>query len=156
MYAKPFASLATLASVVAAAPALEHETRATTAWTATGGTEFFLGHPSLNGVEFDLSAPAGYLPDAPAFDVHCLGYYYFSGTAPKGTACAWKGARPEGSSVYASTDYYTLAVTVRHEWLAPGGTTKVNTGVGTLPARPTVGVTLDPFALQVNDTAAKL
>ncbi|KAI0427441.1 hypothetical protein F5Y09DRAFT_316270 [Xylaria sp. FL1042] len=156
MYGRLLASLTTLASVAVAAPSSSHETRATASWTATDGTALFAGHGILSGASFDVSAAAGYIAGAPAFNVRCDAYYVYGGATSEGTACTWKGAQPAYSSVYAYTDYNTLAVTVLHQWLGADNYRKVSSGVGTLPATPQYNVPLDPFTLQVSDTVTSL
>ncbi|KAI8951303.1 hypothetical protein F4801DRAFT_293271 [Xylaria longipes] len=155
MHASLLTSLSVLASVAAAAPAPEHKTRATEPWVATDVTGFLAGHGLIAGASFDISVEAGYILDAPAFDVHCDAYYAYSGGSD-GSACTWRGPQPAYSTVYASTDYDTLAVTVRHQWLAADGFRRVSSAVGTLAGRPAYGSTLDPFELQVSDSVTKL
>ncbi|KAI1124533.1 hypothetical protein F5Y10DRAFT_29346 [Nemania abortiva] len=149
-------SFAALAGVATAAPAPGHKARAIEPWIATDGTALFAGHGILAGAQFDVSAEAGYILDAPAFDVHCPAYYVYNGAASNGTACTFLGPQPAYSAVYAYTDYDTLAVTVRHQWLSAGGVRKVSSAVGTLPAQPAYEVTLDPFPLQVSETTTSL
>ncbi|KAI0120172.1 hypothetical protein GGR51DRAFT_545183 [Nemania sp. FL0031] len=157
MHGSLLTTLAAVAGVVTAAPAASHKARAIDPWVATDGKVLVEGHGIAVGVQFDVSAPAGYLLDAPAFSVHCPAYYVYNGAASNGTACTFSGAQPAYSAVYAYTDYNTLAVTVRHQWLSAGGVRKVSSAVGTLPSAPAYdGTPLDPFSLQVSSAVTAL
>ncbi|KAI0459871.1 hypothetical protein F5B21DRAFT_511107 [Xylaria acuta] len=127
------------ASIAVAVPAPEHKARATEPWVATGATGFFEDHGILSGAEFDISAK-----------VVC------NGAASNGSACSWRDTQPEYAAVYAYTDYDTLVVTTRHQWLAADGVRRVSSAVGTLPGPPRYEVPLDPFKLQVSDGVAEL
>ncbi|KAI0490633.1 hypothetical protein F4859DRAFT_15281 [Xylaria cf. heliscus] len=151
-----FASLSVLAGIAAAAPSSEHNTRDASTWTATGATGLLITHGILGGASFQVSGAAGYLPGAPAFDVHCDAYFVYNGADSNGTACSWTGTQPAYAAVYAYTDYNTLAVTVRHQWLASDGFRRLSSAVGTLPGQPASGVTLAPFTLQVSSAVATL
>ncbi|GAP89103.1 hypothetical protein SAMD00023353_0902410 [Rosellinia necatrix] len=151
------ASITALAGVAAAAPAPEHRARAAEPWIASNGTLLFAGHGIPAGSQFDVAAPAGYIPGAPAFSVHCDAYNNYGGPDAAGTACSWRGERPDKySAVSAFTDYQTLGVTVRHQWLGEGGVRRVSSAAGTLPAPPQYQVILDPFLLAVADAVRDL
>ena len=155
MYGKAFTSLAALASLAAAAPTTVHEARAATTLTATNGKALFAGHGILAGASFDISAEAGYFPEAPGFDVRCDAYYSYSSPAT-GTECSWHGEAPAHNIVYAYTDYNTLAVTLRHEWVAEGGVRTVTTAAGTLPGQPQYNVPIADLPLTVSETSSTL
>ncbi|KAI1192025.1 hypothetical protein F5B17DRAFT_126894 [Nemania serpens] len=153
------ASAAALAGAVAAAPAVEHETRATTSfWTAVNGTTLYITHGILGGASFDLSVAAGYIAGAPGFHVHCDAYYVYNGAASNGTACSWSGGtqQPAYSTVSAYTDYDTLAVTVYHQFLGGDGYRRVSSAAGTLPVRPQDSTPIPPFPLQVSSVVTQL
>ncbi|KAI0195524.1 hypothetical protein F4808DRAFT_474619 [Astrocystis sublimbata] len=81
------------------------------------------------GVKFELSAPAGYTRDAPAFDVSCS--YTYNPDATAYSECA----PLDGSEDSKVTLWYTFVsktANVRHEWAAAGGS-KYRTE-GTSPA----------------------
>ncbi|KAI0201606.1 hypothetical protein F4808DRAFT_459734 [Astrocystis sublimbata] len=65
-----FTTVAALAVTAAAAPALQsRETFAT--WTTSNIQIRWAGHGPINGAQFDISAPAGYIAGAPAFSGTC-------------------------------------------------------------------------------------
>ncbi|KAI1367542.1 hypothetical protein F5Y08DRAFT_298202 [Xylaria arbuscula] len=156
MYGKAFTSLAALASLAAAVPTSVHEARATTTLTATNGAALVAGHGIISGASFDVSAEAGYFPEAPGFDVSCAAYYNYGSGSATGTECSWKGEAPDHNIVYAYTNYDSLAVTLRHEWVAEGGVRTVTTAAGTLPSRPQYSTAIDAFPLTVSETSSTL
>ncbi|KAH8167813.1 hypothetical protein CIB48_g427 [Xylaria polymorpha] len=156
MYSNLLTSLSVLASVAAAVPAPEHQARAAEPWVVTGATALSAGHGIIAGTIFDLSVEADYIAGAPAFDVRCAAYYVYGGATSQGSECSFTGPQAAYSAVYAQTNYDTLAITVKHQWLATDGHRRVSSAVGTLPARPAYGSTLDPFSLQASDSVSTL
>ncbi|KAK5630814.1 hypothetical protein RRF57_006529 [Xylaria bambusicola] len=156
MYGKAFTSLAALASIVAAIPASVHEARAATTLTAINGAAFYAGHGLLSGATFDISAEAGYFPAAPGFDVSCAAEFAYSEGPMTGTECSWHGEQPEHNKVYTYLNYYTLVVTLRHEWVGEGGVRYVTMAAGKLPSQPQYNVPIPAFPLTVNETATTL
>ncbi|KAI1193800.1 hypothetical protein F5X97DRAFT_328178 [Nemania serpens] len=145
-----------LASVTALAGAVTAAPTATTTWTAVNVQPLLITHGILGGALFDLSTEAGYIAGAPAFSVRCPAYYVYNGDASNGTECSFSGTQAAYSTVSAYTDYNTLDVTVYHQFLASDGYRRVASAVGTLPARPSNGVAIAPFPLQVSSSVAQL
>ncbi|GAP86757.1 hypothetical protein SAMD00023353_2101280 [Rosellinia necatrix] len=116
-----FASLAALAASAVAAPLEVRETYAT--WSATE-VQTLVAH-IIYGVNFRITAPAGYISGAPEFDVSCKVLAFSS---PEVQPCTFNGPQADGSKVEAKFSYTGAPVTVYHTF----GSTTASGGSGTL------------------------
>ncbi|KAI0535462.1 hypothetical protein GGR58DRAFT_442631 [Xylaria digitata] len=115
--------LTTIAALAASAIATPIEARDVYAtWSATDVTTY-VSHIII-GAKFDLSAPAGYVTGAPAFDVTCDVDLVIH---PGVQACTFNGEQAEGSKVEAVFNS-NLLVTVSHTF----GSTKATGTSGSL------------------------
>ncbi|KAI3324432.1 hypothetical protein HD806DRAFT_68631 [Xylariaceae sp. AK1471] len=97
-----------IAALAASAAAVPLDTRAYATWSATD-VQTQVAHITI-GVHFRITAPAGYIAGAPAFDVNCTPSYI----AQFGSkTCTFNGPQAAGSKVEATFDY-TAGVTVFH------------------------------------------
>ncbi|TRX95431.1 hypothetical protein FHL15_003762 [Xylaria flabelliformis] len=152
-------SFGVLASVAAAAPAPEHQARATAPWVATNAAAYIQDGIVPRGVEFDLSVPAGNIPGSPAFDVHCIAVYGFStGPILEFFNCTWNGGSqpPKYSAVLAETDGSGQSVTVLHQFLAADGLGTQISAVAKLPAKPDFNVKYGTLDFQVSSSVTRL
>ncbi|KAI0193933.1 hypothetical protein EV127DRAFT_422753 [Xylaria flabelliformis] len=159
MHSNIITSFGVLASVAAAAPAPEHQARATAPWVATNAAAYIQEGFLPNGASFDLSVPAGNTPGAPAFDVHCDAINgASSGPIPVFYNCTWNNGfqPPKYSAVLAETDASTLTVTVQHQFLAADGLGTQISASAKLPAKPDFNVNYGTLNFQVSSSVTRL
>ncbi|KAI0437964.1 hypothetical protein F4803DRAFT_117138 [Xylaria telfairii] len=125
MHSRTLTSFAASAAVVAARATLQYP-RADNATTFTG--VFVKWESVLLAAEFTAAAPAGYVPDAPGFDVDCdAGSFDFITCHLPGTQPSpW----PSYTTVTAYMDYHTLVITLKDQFIGPDGLRIVRTAAG--------------------------
>jgi hypothetical protein len=106
MHASSF--LAVTAALAASVAAVPLDTRAYATWTATD-VQAQVAHITI-GYHFRISAPAGYIAGAPAFDVNCTPSFIEQFGSK---TCTFNGAQAADSKVEATFDF-TAGVTVFH------------------------------------------
>ncbi|KAI1165227.1 hypothetical protein F5B18DRAFT_206737 [Nemania serpens] len=89
-------------------------------WSATNADFVRDSARRLRGMQYKLSAPAGYTLDAPGFSVSC--YYDYNPDATVFPVCTPVGTIAAGSRVALWASVLYNITTVHHEWTAANGT----------------------------------
>ncbi|KAI0138588.1 hypothetical protein F4776DRAFT_662959 [Hypoxylon sp. NC0597] len=114
MFASVFTLVAALAASAVAAPAAVEARETYATWPATNWQEGC--SPGGCRGTYDISAPAGYVSNAPAFNVHCHSTYIQEGW----TKCDAVGEQAEGSYVESmwtdASERELIKISVSHIW----------------------------------------